>query len=320
MQLKPTKLIAAVGVALAAISSAPAHAGALAMSDLNISQLFLADGSGNPLAANASIKITNESRTGTANANYNGVSGSGSSLTSNVIGGTVDPVATCVGPSCGTVAGSLYGGSFENNTTTHVSPPPSANYALGDVLIKGSAIGGSVTGLTRSDAAAIGPSNFGGGNATLLNTATVTSTFQVGTSFSGQLAATGNAYFNLWVDNVGASNEASAGMSWIVTIRCTAGVSCSNLNGGKSSYTFQPDEFNFAASATDPSANVLRSTNSTVFGGTLLNFLAGNTYSLSINQATNATVVSLPEPASMALVGISLMGLGFAGYRRSKKG
>ena len=51
----------------------------------------------------------------------------------------------------------------------------------------------------------------------------------------------------------------------------------------------------------------------------MLNFIAGNTYELAVNQSTNATVRSLPEPASMALVGLSLLGVGFAGYRRNKK-
>jgi len=323
MQSKLTKLaVAAVAVA-GAFASLPAHAGALAMSDLNITQLYLAAPNGTPLPSNASINVLGESRTATAGANYNGVSGAGTSVTSFTIGGTADPTAVCVGPDCGTIGGSLYsaGGGIQNNSLDHIAPPPSASYALGDALIAGSAIGGAVTGLTRSDASAIGPTNFGGSNATLLNTATLESTFAVSTSFSGQLAVTGDAYFKLWSQITGTeSTQASAGMGWIVSITCVDGAStdCTTFNGGNSSFTFAPSQFNFASTVSGTNSRD-HSFAGTVVSSTMLNFIAGNTYELAVNQSTNATVRSLPEPASMALVGLSLLGVGFAGYRRNKK-
>ncbi|MBI3347406.1 MAG: PEP-CTERM sorting domain-containing protein [Burkholderiales bacterium] len=332
MQLKHTKLIAAIGFALASIASAPVHAGALAMSDLNISSLFLASTStGTPFTPgptdpNSSIVIANELRRGAAGADYNGVSVSSSDLKTGV-GVTLDATAVCAGPSCGTVAGSLYGGNYENNTVTHVAPPPSANYALGDVYIQGTAIGGAIKGITRSDAAAVNPTNTGGSSATLLNTATLTSNFTVGTSFAGYLSAIGDAYFRLQVAS-GAQESATAtgGMGWNVTIRCTNGAAsaCSGLTGTASSYTYQPDEFNLSDSINSSNGsgtvNVDKSFLGQVTSLQKLNFVAGNTYSLTINQSSNVIVTSLPEPGSLALVGISMLGLGFAGYRRVKKG
>lgn len=322
MQFKTTQLIVAIA---AVVGSASAQAGALAMSDLNISALFLADGAGNPSPANATIVISNELRRGAAGADYNGTSVSSSDLKTGV-GITLDPAAVCAGPACGSVAGTLYGGSYENNSTTHVPAPPTSNYAVGDVFIQGTAIGGGVTGLTRSDAAAASPTNVGGSSATLLNTATLTSNFTVGTSFSGYIKAIGDAYFRLQATSgSGETSTASAGMGWNVTIRCTIGgaAACSGLTGSSNSYTFTPDQFNLSDQITSTNGGGTQNVNSSYVGAVqsaqLLNFVAGNTYSLTVNQSTNVLVTALPEPASLALVGISMLGLGFAGYRRSKK-
>lgn len=329
MQFKPTQLLVALA---AVVGSVSAQAGALAMSDLNISALFLASTStGIPFAPgpsdpNASIIISNELRTGAAGANYNGVNNSSSDLKTGV-GVTLDPTAVCSGPSCGIVAGSLYGGSYENNTSTHVPPPANANYAVGDVYIQGTAIGGAIKGITRSDAAAQGPTNVGGSNATLLNTASLTSNFTVANSFAGYLSALGDAYFRLQVSSgVGELATASAGMGWNVSIRCTSGAAaCANsLTGSSNQYTFTPDEFNLSDAINSFNGagtfDVNQSYNGQVTSSQQLNFLVGNSYSLTINQSTNALVTSLPEPGSLALVGISMLGLGFAGYRRVKKG
>jgi len=325
MQSKLTKLVVAVAAAVGAIASLPAHAGALAMSDLNITSLFLADSSGKPSPANFGIVISDEMRNGTVGVNYNGVKASSNDLQMGT-GVTLDPTAVCAGPSCGSVAGLLYGGSFENNTISHVAPPAAANYAVGDVYIEGTAIGGVIKGITRADAVAMGPTNSGGANSTLLNTATLTSNFTVNTSFSGYLAAIGDAYFRLQA--LSSANEtatASAGMGWNVTVACTDGAvsSCTGLTGSTNTYTFIPSEFNLTGRASSKNGSgtvdVDKSFNGQVQSAQLLSFVAGNTYSLTINQSSNAIVTSLPEPASLALVGISMLGLGFAGYRRNKK-
>jgi len=133
------KLAAAAIVCAAPFVHMPAYAGAVAMADMNISALGLF---ANGTFTNPGITILTESRTGTAAANYNGVDGSGvgpSSISSFAPGATVDVKNRCAG-NCGAAA-ALYGGSLENNLATHLGPPPSANFALGDMLIEGNARG-----------------------------------------------------------------------------------------------------------------------------------------------------------------------------------
>lgn len=330
MQLKHTKLIAATVAAFAAVAAAPAHAGALAMSDLNIYGLFLSDAAGNPnINNNLSVNILSESRTLSNSADYNGVSVGSGSATTNVVGASLDRPTSCVGPSCGVIAGALYGGSFVNDADTHIAPIPAHNYALGDTFISGTALGGigpgAISGLTRSDAMAAGPTNEGGSAANLINRVSVGSSFTVGTSFASNITVEGNAYFRVWVDDVlGQKQSASATMQWSLTLTCdgpidaSSNTDCNSFNGGSSSYTFTPSQFNFNRSTTRSLNNFTASHNGPVVSSSL-NFVAGNQYTLTIGQNTLANVSSLPEPASLALVGLAIAGLGIASRRRTAK-
>lgn len=320
LTLKP--LLAAL--ALAAVASIPAHAGALAASDLNISQLYLSDALGNPLAANASISIVSESRQGTAAANYNGVVASNgpSNISNDDIGGVVDVLHQLVGPSSGGVAALLYGGVIENNTTTHIVPPATANYALGDMRIGGSAIGGAIEGLTRANAVAISPDNSGGSSATILNSASLISTFTVGTSFTGSLAVVADSYFRVWVDTLagGEKATASAGQGWTAKVVCTAGTSACDASW--TDLTFTPAQLQVTGTSNRPAQNFTQTYDSSISGPLISaarTFVAGADYTLTVNQSTNVTVRDVPEPMSLSLLGLALLAAGFATTKRKAK-
>lgn len=312
------KLLAVACATLASIASAPVHAGALAASDLNISQLFLADPiTGAALGANASIQILSESRTGTAASNYNSVVGGGvgpGSLSTFTIGAPIDVGYRCAGPDCATV-GALYGGAPENNTSTHLTTPPTKNFALGDMLISGSAIGGVISGLTRADASATGPNNSGGSNATILNSASLRSNFTVGSTFDAKVAVTADSFLKVWVSTTGnEAAQASAGQGWILTIGCST-----NCGATWSDLIFVPSQLNKSRTSTSADQNLELSFGSATLLSDVRTYTAGTEYTLTINQSSNATVSSVPEPSSIALLGAALLGMAGVTTRRRRQ-
>nr|WP_316639033.1 EDSAP-1 family PEP-CTERM protein [uncultured Roseateles sp.] len=301
------KLLAVLIASIAPLMAVPAHAGAVAIANMNVTALgFL-----NPPGGLA-LTITNESRTGNASADYNNVTAGGVGPGSGGVSGatTLDIGYRCAGD-CATAAG-LYNGTSGGleNATNHIAVPGQANYALGDMRISGTAIGGSIQGLTRADAVATGPTNHGSANATIKNGGNISGTFTVGTTFSSAIVVGVDAFLQSWVDPLNGSAEhasADAGYGWNITIK----------QGNTVLISFAPSELNksfFSSGASENDSFAYTG----LLSSTAATFVKGTTYSFSINQSSNAAITDIPEPTSIALIGIALLGAGAVTRRRMK--
>jgi len=320
--MKLKQLAAALAGAGALVAALPAHAGALAMADLTITGLGLVASIGDTTFLAPPVTIITELRTGNATASFNGVAGTNvnplapNQLQSTTIGATVDVRYRCAGQ-CGAATAALYagGGGFENNTTSHLGPVPGTNFALADMLIQGNALAGPVIGLTRANAQTSGGTNTGSANATILNSATLGTTFSVATTFTARLAVSADAWVRTWVNFPplpGEVSAASAGIGWNV-----------GISGDTAQLFFAPNQLNRSFTATD--AGIASQANRTYsFTGFVYSdpftFQGGETYTLTANQSSNAIISNrIPEPASLALVGLALLGAGVATRRRVAK-
>jgi len=301
----------AIAIAAAASLMAPlsANAGVVGIADMNVTALGFTTPPGG-----LTLVIENESRTGTASANYNGVVAGGA--TANSITGfgaaVVDVGYRCAGQ-CATAAG-LYNGSLGGleNATNHIGTPGTANYALGDMFISGSALGGSISGQTRANAVSTGPTNFGGANATILNSGVVSGSFTVGTTFTSSLTMGVDAYLQAWVDplSAGVARTASAGYGWNILITDAI---------GNVVLDWDPIELNKGFTSSDAAGNALKTYSyAGALSSAVATFTKGVKYDFTINQSSNATVRDIPEPASIALIGIALLGAGAVTRRRMK--
>ncbi|WP_342120742.1 EDSAP-1 family PEP-CTERM protein [Pseudoduganella sp. OTU4001] len=307
-----------VAAAISALGAAPAFAGVAGMADLSISQLLVVDGTThqfNPAALQ--ITLLSDSRTGTANSNFNGIEGSGlgaGSLTDNKLfpnagSAAVDVKYRCAGPSCGGING-IYGGSAENNTAANFMTNV-GDFALGDMNNTGNALAGGASGLTRADASINTGGTQGGANATIHNGVSARADFQVLANVNLALALTYDTFVRVFVDPLlpaGTTGVATAGVTWSLTLRDTTANCAALPTGCTTTLTWSPDELNSSLVSTKGSENAVFDSFGTIFSDSRTLY-AGHTYSIGIDQASNSTVTQVPEPGSLLLLGVGLAAL-----------
>jgi len=116
-------------------------------------------------------------------------------------------------------------------------------------------------------------------------------------------------------------NDGSESVTW--TPNGTPGNDCS-ANGGTVACAETADTQDLnrnISTGTNPSSisNSYDAASLLTAFGINITGLSGGTYSLALNAVTSNSLVRVPEPGTIALLGAALAGLGFAGRRKSKQ-
>jgi len=336
----------ALGLALAGslgLAAPSANAGAMATAILDLQNLLFIDpGTGLPLANGTNVTVIGFSQNANATATLNGTT-VGVSVPSGI---GIDIAPQCLGAGCGDprLASNTFGSAGVYSTVAGDPSPPGSPVSQSDQLESGSPVSGVSDGMggflaTPARVAASSTTSLFGnssGDADANNGITAQFTFILTSDGTVRIEFDATAYLETFVQFLPITLGESAQASYDVSF------SVDNLTTGMNVFSWTPDgagggitggtelldpfDLNDTISNTDilggnffrPGGifNVKGSTATGSFAALTPVLAVGDSYQLTARMGTRVDVASVPEPGTLGLLGLALVGIGYFGRRR----
>lgn len=295
--------LGAVAVMGGAVAVSDAKAGVLASSIFEVNNFFLVNSAGN---IPSGITILSDVRNGEIAVGLNGVNSANTGNASNSNNLNLLPVLLGTNP---------FGVPNGDNSDTQFADG-AGTFSRSDLFVSGTIFGTGGQGFTRSDAYALSGDNTGNANATIANNVLASYKINVDEDSQAQFVLDAEVYLKAFVSNdlFGTGSNSNASISFSVDVK--------DLEGN-SILEWSPNQLNRGVTAfgVAGASNIGGFAMYDNLSSGLVDIAAG-TYTVTIQQKSTAREVAVnqvPEPATIALFAIGLLGAGFAGRGSSRR-